>query len=280
VRNEADVIGDTLGAALEWVHDVRVLDHASSDGTWDELQALAAREPRIVLAGRRDGPFYNGLRAELAASALGEARLGDWWYWLDADEFVVDDPTPLLAGVPLRYGVVYGAFIEYYLTELDMDRSDAHGASFRDLRHYVTGWSEERFVRHVPGAAWRVIERQPVWRERVLIRHYQYRAPTQIDLRLATRVADPVFGHEPAEDWNPTDDPSAVLFPVAPGSRPDWRNRAVRSSALSYDRRDGQFTIDWAALPALPTRPPWRSLLSRSHARLRWAQARRFFRAR
>ena len=49
VKNEADIIEQTLRSAATWCDWIYVLDNGSSDGTWEKVQRLArglpAKEP-------------------------------------------------------------------------------------------------------------------------------------------------------------------------------------------------------------------------------------------
>src|SRR4051794_22172950 len=134
VRDEADIIEQSLTAALQWADAVYVLDNDSTDGTWEILRRLAAEDARVELMGRHAGPFSNALRTQIVARMARRARLGDWWAWLDADEFFLDDPRPLLRQVGLQYGVIHSASIEYFFTDRDLAEYEA------DPARYVATW--------------------------------------------------------------------------------------------------------------------------------------------
>jgi hypothetical protein len=279
VRDEADIISDALDAALTWARAVYVLDHSSTDGTWEILQSAARQEPRVVLLGRHTGPFSNALRPQMVARVSERAVLGDWWAWLDADEFLVDNPHDLLPRLPLRYGVVHSASIEYYFTDRDLEAYQANPETYIRTwtidtpRYYTTGWGEERFFRHVPGAPWSAIEAQAPAPTRVRLRHLQYRTPTQIERRLVARLHHDEFSHESVDGWTPTGRSSDVIFRTPPTDAPLWQRRVVRAEALQFDVGDGNYEIDWAAMPRLSPDMSFRRRLLRGRTVSRlWLQ--------
>jgi glycosyltransferase involved in cell wall biosynthesis len=277
VRDEADIIGYNLDAALRWADAIHVLDNGSTDGTWEILQDYAAREPRVVVAGRYEGKFDNRLRGEVANRAAASARSGDWWCRLDADEFYVDDPREFLSDIPSRFGVVRNVSITYYFTDVDLRAYEADPAGYvanwspEMIRYYRANWSERRFIRHRPDVPW-----DGAWPHgsgelgvalpRIWLRHYQYRSPPQIERRLQTRIthtAEDSFPHEKRHPrtlekiW-PTSERATeiLLFPeTAPGD-PLWKSRVVRSEKCHFDALDGRYVIDWEALPPHPPGRP------------------------
>src|SRR5690606_13591241 len=124
------------------------------------------------------------------------AQPGDWWCRFDADEFFAVNPQTFLADVPRRHHVVWGAQIEYYLTRSDvasLDFSVPIEQLLPKLAHYRTGNSEAILFRHRKnivwpghGAPWPK-HMGIVHPRRIPFRHYRFRSPEQIRLRLATR---------------------------------------------------------------------------------------------
>jgi glycosyltransferase involved in cell wall biosynthesis len=48
VKNEVDIIEDTLRAAVSWADSIYVLDNGSHDGTWEAVQKLGRELPAVV----------------------------------------------------------------------------------------------------------------------------------------------------------------------------------------------------------------------------------------
>jgi hypothetical protein len=283
VRDEADILGHTLDAALEWAHAIYVLDNGSSDGTWELLQDYAARHPQIILAGRDHGPYRTALWGELANQFIRNAEKGDWWCRLDADEIYLDDPRRFLADVDPRDQIVFSISIHYYFTDLDLAAYECDPSRYIEhweparLRHYLANWSEPRFVRHLSRLRWREEWPPGFWHmraspQRIRLRHYQYRSPPQIERRIQARITRTQPGrflHEKAERWVPIGlREKDLLAPSVRASETElWRTRLVRADALHCDSDDGELHIDPQWLPPIWIRP---SPLRRAWQRLRW----------
>ena len=271
VKNEADVIRQSLVAALEWADAIYVYDNGSDDGTWAIVCELATAHPQIVPYKQEARPFGQFLRGELFRRYRSEA--GDWWVTLDADEFYVDDPRTFLREVPERFGEVWSASFEYYFTDRDVARYEDDPRAYADdvpvsekLRYYVNNWSEPRFFRDTPQVRWDAGDAWPeglgaAYPERIRLKHYQYRSPSQMQRRIVSRrdAFGPSFRHELLPDWEQVIlDPRGVDFAAtdvayAPTT---WRDRVVAAALLTEDR--GTYVIDEAALPPIPrARPAW-----------------------
>ena len=195
VKNEADIIQYFLEHAKRWVHRILVYDNGSDDDTWEIVKSMA--DDCIVPWKQSSAPFREGLRAEVFQAFRHESRAGDWWYRLDADEFPLYDPRAVLADLPAKYSVVWGAGVDYYLTEEDLAKIDFAqpiGCVLSHIRHYRFENSEVRAFRYRQRLSWDPAEPWPrhmglVAPTRIVSRHYKYRSPMQIATRLGTRHA-------------------------------------------------------------------------------------------
>jgi glycosyltransferase involved in cell wall biosynthesis len=268
VKNEADVVAQSLAAAAEWSDHVYVLDNGSTDGTWEEVLAIAERHPPVVAWKRDPRPFTFAMRSEPFEHFRGNAARGDWWCRLDADEIYIDDPRDFLAQVPWYYRSVWSASFQFYFTDRDVAAYDSDPSLYADdvpvaekCRWYLNNWSEKRFFRHSPGLQWAGGWPQgtydAVFPRRIRLKHYQYRSPQQIQRRLDDRRNAPSanFSHERTVDWEaaiiqrgaPRRTAGAVRLPES------WRERVVHATCLSYDRHDGLYAVDEPALPRIPS---------------------------
>lgn len=278
IKNEGDIIEQCLTAALEWSDQIVVLDNGSTDGGWETVQRLAVSEPRIIALGQDLRPFTEGIRIQCFRALSKQAVKGDWWVRLDADEFYADDPREFLARVPAKAFSVWSASLTYYFTDRDALRYDQDPQSFADsvpveqkCRYYLNDMSEPRFFRHAHIFRWRdqdegyppVMWRRPAAQERIVVRHYRYRSPEQIQRRLdVRRTIEYYFSHERIEDWadavtryRTTGEMSGARSLKVAAS---WRERVVPADALSYDAGDGHYDL----LPQFwPSFPKPRSLL-------------------
>jgi glycosyltransferase involved in cell wall biosynthesis len=269
VKNEADVIGQSLAAAAAWADAIYVFDNGSDDGTWEIVGDVAATHPNVMPSIQDATPYSQSLRRVLFERYRREP--GDWWGFLDADEFYIDDPRQFLAAVPERFGEVWNASFEYYFTDVDAARYDEDPAAYADdvpvgdkCRYFINNWSELRFFRDTEQVYWNEGHGSPdgldpVYANRIRLKHYQYRSPQQIQRRIDSRreaLERGSFLHEMLPDWK-----HAILHPLevdfetaSPRYAPaTWRDRIVDASDLTEDR--GEYVIDDAALPPIPH--PW-----------------------
>lgn len=248
VKNEADIIRQSMTAAMEWCDRIGVVDNGSTDGTYEILQELKEEHPeRFELCGVRDVPFDDDLRRIPFQALREEAEQGDWWCRLDADEFYPVDPRSFLQRKvrPHEY-VVWAIYIQYYFTDTDYERWKAGKETVSDRerpiqerrRYYRTDHSEVRFVRHRDGLVWEEgcawpYHIGPVAEKRIPMQHFQYRDPEQIKKRLVARRKAYEDGHHRWGD----NDPKA------------WKEKIIDASTLHYDEQDGDFVIEGNLLP-------------------------------
>lgn len=261
VRDYGDVIGDTIAVASRWATRIFVLDNGSIDDTIDIVQRAARDLENVEFLGVDKRPWSYGFYAVIYNKVKKYARPGDWWYRLDADEFVVGDPRDTLRAVRPPYDTVRASFYSYYFTAADLAayESDPEGWThiplFERIRWYRNDWAEPRFVRHRRFMRW--VDRG--WRdgpfrvapELVPLRHYQYRSPVQIEHRLALRATKAEWPHEAPEYQ--AQFARSMFLPPAPDA-PEWHRFIADVELLDYD--DGG---PLRARPELlPARPPLR----------------------
>ncbi|MFP3959901.1 MAG: glycosyltransferase family 2 protein [Spirochaetaceae bacterium] len=201
VKDEADIIAEVLNHGRQWADRIIVQDNGSTDGTWEIVQDMA---DDVIVAWKQDLRTYNNtLRADAFNAFRHEAEQDDWWcYKMDSDEFYVDDPREFLAAVPWPYHVVFKKSIDYVITSEDVrehtyaDDFEANRSS--GLYRYVkpVAHSEARFFRHRNRLDWPAGTIAPKYRgprypKPILVRHYQFRSPQQMQRRLDLRNAVP-----------------------------------------------------------------------------------------
>ncbi|MFI5335188.1 MAG: glycosyltransferase family 2 protein [Opitutales bacterium] len=227
VKNEADMIVETLTHAARWCDRIFVFDNGSTDGTWEKVLQLARHEPRVVPFKSDAVPFRDSLRMDTFNRYRHECAAGDWWCKLDADELYHDDPRAFLAAVSPRHHVVWGVNFQFYFTDRDAARWEAepqryppHTPAEQALRHYRCDYSEMRFFRYRPGLVWNhgssPLHLGVVHPRRIRFQHYQYRSPAQITLRLQTRQqaiaagCGTFQGYCDETDWHQKIEPAAT----------------------------------------------------------------------
>lgn len=212
IKNEGDFIERSLRYSSRCFDHIYVLDNGSSDRTWQIVTELAESIPQIV-PFKSDPRAYEGyLRGEIYNAYADRAQRGDWWCQLDGDEVYPEHPAAFLGAIPESHHVVWSLHQNFYATEADVERW-ARGASapcddFSDLpRHYLVNHSEPRWFRHRSGLRWQPGNSFPehmglVHPRRLLVRHYQYRSPAQIQRRFDTRREALARGGEHFEHWS------------------------------------------------------------------------------
>jgi glycosyltransferase involved in cell wall biosynthesis len=231
--NEADVVGACLQAARAWCDRILVYDGGSTDGTWEIVQRLA--DDVIVPWRSEKQVFREGLRAEVFNAFRAEARAGDWWCQLNADEFYVEEPRSFLSRVPKSEHIVWAVNLQYYLTPEMLAEAELSGVFERDrprFRHYDAPTAERRFFRHRARLRWDPAHAWPrhlgINHPRLLhFQHYPLRSPAQIQQRLEVRRRHRAAGFE---GW---DHASAL----------DWKEKLVPVARLVDDRGDGNWVV-------------------------------------
>ncbi|WP_241723212.1 glycosyltransferase family 2 protein [Raoultella sp. HC6] len=214
VKNESDIIIETLDKASVWAEKIFILDNNSEDTTWELLTKYAEENPKIVLWGQYGGRFYLELRQVIFREYREIAKPGDWWCRLDGDEFYIDDPHQFLSSLDEDVDHVYNASFQYYYTPDDYEREKNCGVTnsvTQRLKWYKCNHSEIRFVRHWDLICWPQNTEWPCNLKkpspgRIRLKHYQYRDIKQIVGRLQARNAPnsgSSFSHEKVSisDW-------------------------------------------------------------------------------
>ena len=253
LKNEADIVELCLRRALEWSAHVILYDGDSTDGTWEIVCRIAKEDPRVI-AWKQDGkPFQESLRAEVFNEFRHLASEGDWWCHLDADEVYIDDPRAFLAKVRRPYDVVWGLFVEYYLTQSDVDTLDFQlpiEQIVDRLQHYRIENSEPRFFRHRNRLVWNVNQGWPQhmglsFPELIRFKHFKYRSPDQIQRRLNTRQSNIQRGFAGWEN----------------ARSKSWQEKVVCDDRVKTDLGDGVFTPESASIFHAHLEAKWKRVL-------------------
>ena len=243
VKNEDDIIGQTLTFATRYCDKIFVIDNGSSDRTWEIAQDLAAQYPQIVPFEQTHLAYNDALRARVYNQAHQELSDDDWWMILDSDEFLAEDPKPLMQQAMQEGADIIRSWqIQFYFTDKDLAEWQVDGDHrdqpiFERRRYYLINWQEPRLFRNQPNREWDTGKNntvpdglRKVLRRRILNRHYQFRDPTQIDKRLKLRFGHPSFAaHGKAVDWRSTIRRSCDLSYFREGEPWQFKFRAVSS---------------------------------------------------
>jgi glycosyltransferase involved in cell wall biosynthesis len=256
IKNEEDVVEYCLREASKWSDFIYVYDGASTDRTWEIVNSLRSKQ---IVPFKQDGQvFREGLRAEVFDAFRVHACEGDWWCQLNGDEFYIDEPRVFLSEVKATRHVVWGAMVQYYLTHQNVRELDFSLPCERvlsELRYYNANCTEPRFFRYRERLTWNRDKAWPdhlgVVEERLIrFKHYPYRSPTQIQMRLNVRRDNRARGFA---GW-------------AHASQESWREKLVSSDDLMFDAQDGTFEVAQSVLRQHLGRPHRRFLQSTMHS--------------
>ncbi len=225
VRDEADILDQTLSRALAWADELHVYDTGSSDETWEIVQDHAARDPR-VRPMKKQPVFFSEthLRSHMFDVARRAMEAGDWFLRMDADEFHhVQPPEFVKQCMRPHETLAYHQYYDFRLLESEVESwnrgeetiADRHRPVEERRRHYtVSRYSEPRLCRYRDTMQWPAGISFPynagyVARERLPIRHYPHRDPAQLRRRCQLRalmMGDPThdkssYLHWLEEDW-------------------------------------------------------------------------------
>jgi glycosyltransferase involved in cell wall biosynthesis len=248
VKNEGDVVAQTLRYASQFCHKIYVFDTGSTDDSWEQVQSI---DNTVVVPFKREKvAFYDGLRAQVFNSVREYCNIGDWFYILDADELLGEDPWKAIK-IAEKEGANQINTLQYNFYFTDKDWQDYKlGNDSRDRaisqrrRYYRFVNIEQRLFRITDNIVWPehvdnehprgyMMPTGPKKRKKcsykIPNRHYQYRDPEQIQLRLETRLSARSVNSNNFIHYRFLEDGI------------DWTKSITPSNQLHYYNNDGHF---------------------------------------
>ena len=221
VRDEADIIGESLREMLQWADAIYIFDTGSVDDTWEIIQDWAARDQRVIPL-RKDAVYYSEthLRGWLFHHARQKMRNGDWFLRVDADEFHhVPPPEFVRSRLRPHETIVWHQYYDFCLTASEVEAWNEGRETLADRRRSIAErrrrykcsiYSEPRLCRYRESMRWPSTVSFPynsgfVARERLPIRHYPHRDPVQLDRRCRLRALmreDPAWAPGTGTHWS------------------------------------------------------------------------------
>jgi len=244
IKNEADCIEEILSKASTWCDKIFVFDTGSDDDSWEKVLSLA-RENHIIIPFKKEKrKFRDELRAEVFNNYKHLAQDGDWWCRLDADEIYIDNPRHFLKQIPKSQHVVWNASFQYYFTEVEKSVFEQSPDSFDKMelegriKYYLCNHSEIRFFKFRSRLTWK----NGSWPrhlgitacQRIKLKHYQYRSPSQMQKRLVTRLIAIQEGYH-------------VFASYTKGTH--WEQSIKDSNTLKLDDGSKNYSYDNGLLP-------------------------------
>ena len=115
VKNEDDIIADSVTHAPQFCDKVFGIDNASTDRTWEIVNGLYLEN--VVPVCSRDFIFRDYLRLRFIETRKEELGIGNRWYIFDADEFLLEEPAAAIAQAEVEGAdcIVIG-MVNFYIT--------------------------------------------------------------------------------------------------------------------------------------------------------------------
>jgi hypothetical protein len=266
LRDEEDIIAESLTHLLSWVDVLHVYDLGSTDATWDIVQDFASQDCRIVPFKREPTVFNDCLRCILFDRLRSGFEEDDWIVKIDADEFYPVPPPQFVKDRLLpAEGMVYLQWYFFRMTTAEAAAYESGAVSIaadrlrpigQRRRHYkISQFSEPRMFRYRPTMRWPHTTHWPynaglLARERLPILHYPHRDPLQMARRFALRAAMKRRDAEAGNHWRTTDwrgDLVDAETGVALGAT--WERRAGLAGENGIDTGPLLFWVPGAELP-------------------------------
>ncbi len=220
LRDEADIIRESLAHLRTWADAVHVMDTGSTDGTWELVKEAAEKDGAIHAVESRPLVFDSNVRGTLFERVRHTFEEGDWVARVDADEFY-HAPPPRWAEAHLKRGEsrVFAQLYEFSMTRRELlaweagseTRADRARPIIERRRAYIIEpVIEMRLFKYRKRMQWNAAMAQPfnvglTARERIPVRHYRWRDPPQMMHRCKLRgfmVKQAYHGvHWAREDW-------------------------------------------------------------------------------
>ena len=210
VKNEEDIIADSLRHAAGFCDRIYVIDNASDDRTWDIVLGLDL--PPVVPVASLDFVFRDYHRVWFMGWKQAKLGRDNWWYILDADMFLDGDPREAIAGAEEEGADAIAVnVVNFHLTgaEVEAARRAGRKEGWRDRVFYHLYESGEVFLFRNTGyldygiCAGRPLGLTREYSRRLVSRHYPCRSAEQLEKRIRSRSGNPEFQSQlkKGPDW-------------------------------------------------------------------------------
>lgn len=218
VKNEADIIEETLTALGQYTDNIFVLDTGSTDGTLDICRA----SPHVVRCDQSvPKTFNNNVRNTLIGWAKEVLTEDDWLFFFDADEIPTESPVELAKeAAKQRADSITFKAAQFYFTHADLEAYESEDKSLPIQQRrlwYAINWSHPKACRNLKGLKCNTSDFCPSQSSRgnhlkrrlkrkPILKHYQFRSPEQIERRIQERISARKSGcrsfrHYQSDNW-------------------------------------------------------------------------------
>jgi glycosyltransferase involved in cell wall biosynthesis len=203
VKNEEDIIADSVTHAARFCDKVFVVDNGSTDDTWDIVKGLGLEN--VVPVCSKDFVFRDYMRLRFMETRKEELGVDNWWYIFDADEFLLGEPFEAITQAEDEGAdCIAIGMVNFYLTRHEFRHMQESGCeqTWRDRKYYLLYESGKvEFIRNTRYLDYGAYDIIPLGltkecSRRLPIKHYPYRSLAQLEKRVSTRYGNPEFESE------------------------------------------------------------------------------------
>jgi hypothetical protein len=279
IRDEDDILPQSLAHLLTWIDSVYVLDLGSKDSTWSIVLDAAKKDRRIVPWKSEPYRFDESLRGYVFDAFRSRFEDGDWVLRLDADEFYEITPREFVSRQMRPYeSCVWLAWYYFRLTSREVEEYESGKVALAEDRrrpieerrrlYKIPEYSEPRMFRYRPSMRWPASRSFPfnagyVARERIPIRHYPHRDPEQMKKRYRLRATMMELKASAGPHWRLADWRKEVLQMDGSGYREQTGTSEGLSAAEGHTAGELHHWEPGAPLPLIGNNIEHRSSLRR-----------------
>ena len=203
VKNEDDIIAESVTHAARFCDKVFVIDNASTDRTWDIVNGLDL--DNLLPVCSKEFVFRDYLRLRFMETRKEELGVDNWWYMFDADEFLLEEPAAAIAQAEAEGAdCIAVGVINFLLTKDEVQRpqSEGKGKTWRDRRWYVLYESGPvKLFKNTRYVDYGICDNIPFgllkeYSRRLPLKHYPHRSIAQLEKRIQVRYGNPEFESE------------------------------------------------------------------------------------
>ncbi len=201
VRNEEDIIAQSLRYAAQQMDLILVVDCGSIDNSVAEIQKVCQEFNHVIFLGELGAKHARQVRRHIWEKFRHYLSWDDWWAVVDADEFAELNLREKVEIAAREFADhIWSIHANFYYTESEAKRWYENKETIQDRlkpieerrRFYRMHTSQQRLFRNLPWLRWHSDTSWPdnfskPASQRIVYRHYQYRDIPQIELRLQTR---------------------------------------------------------------------------------------------
>lgn len=200
VRDEEDIIEESLSHAAAMFDTVLVVDCGSSDGTPIIAKRIATQNENVKFVASIEPATSMQVKRHIWAHFKNTLSWSDWWCFADADEFIDAKYREILYSPNMKLcDHIIGEHVNFYykkkeyIEDLSEDIEELRRISVRERRKFYRYHTKQvRFFRNLPWLKWNGDAPLPDFLscpapKRIRFYHYQYRDPKQIASRVEIR---------------------------------------------------------------------------------------------